>query len=298
MKTNLPTWFSTEAILYSVYGESLPKSEVFRRFLHKATEEIVLPLVLNISNNLAKQSISIPFIQGVLGLQGTGKTTISELIVSALKFAGFTSFAVSIDDFYLPFSARQELRMREPRLRRRGPPGTHDMALINRFIKELDSGRGSSVQVPRFDKALHCGEGDQIDPILQTVPDVVIIEGWFLGARPADPHSHFASELTPLINEILPEYAPLWNRLDGLVGLFPAPFSLSKQWRIDAERALRTEKGSGMTEEQVEDFVDYFWQSLHPELYMSPLMSDANYLQGYVLIDANRNITEKHGIFM
>jgi D-glycerate 3-kinase len=53
-----------------------------------------------------------------------------------------------------------------------------------------------------------------------------------------------------------------------------------------------------MTEEQVEDFVDYFWQSLHPELYMSPLMSDANYLQGYVLIDANRNITEKHGIFM
>ena len=33
---------------------------------------------------------------------------------------------------------------------------------------------------------------------------------------------------------------------------------------------------SGMTEQQIEEFVNYFWRSLHPELFIKPLVQSAS----------------------
>ena len=40
---------------------------------------------------------------------------------------------VSIDDFYKTFSDRQELQKNDMRIKFRGPPGTHDIEILNKL---------------------------------------------------------------------------------------------------------------------------------------------------------------------
>jgi D-glycerate 3-kinase len=35
---------------------------------------------------------------------------------------------------------------------------------------------------------------------------------------------------------------------------------------------------SGMTDTQINDFVNYFWKSLHPELFITPLIKKPNWV--------------------
>ncbi|MCR5880372.1 hypothetical protein [Phenylobacterium sp. J367] len=91
-------------------------------------------------------------ILGLCGAQGSGKSTVAAATVKLLEAKGLSAVAVSLDDFYLPKSAREQLAKDvHPLLATRGPPGTHDVAMAGATLDQLRT-RGR-VTLPKFDKA-------------------------------------------------------------------------------------------------------------------------------------------------
>jgi D-glycerate 3-kinase len=122
---------------------------------------------------------------------------------------------------------------------------------------------------------------------------VVIFEGWSVGFRPLEPaqlealHSKAKAqlEISPNtyngrlghntlssvtdINEALRDYDALTNQLDAFIHIDAADPQYVYKWRLQQEEGLREKRGSGMTDEQVKNFVDGYYPSY--ELYTETL---------------------------
>ncbi|ACK68822.1 glycerate kinase [Gloeothece citriformis PCC 7424] len=241
--------------------------------------ELWLPLGIELGD--AKQKKGSPYIVGILGGQGTGKTTLTKVIQLILHHLNYNSFGLSIDDIYKPYQERKFLKETEG-LIWRGPPGTHDIESgIQVLDQVLQQPESETILIPRFDKSLWNGEGDRIEPEPITPPiDIMLFEGWFVGVRPIDDEV-FQSPLSPIAvknrefarksNQRLKEYLPLWERLNYLMILYPVNYRLSKQWRKEAEHKMIAQGKMGMNDQEIERFVEYFWTALHPELFITPL---------------------------
>ncbi|EAZ94248.1 hypothetical protein [Crocosphaera chwakensis] len=255
-----------------------------------------LPLAIELSEEKNKQKSTL--IQGILGGQGTGKTTLSHILCLILKQLDYQTITISIDDFYKTYHERQKLKKIDPRFIWRGPPGTHDVELAINVLNQLKNPNNSdSILIPRFDKSLWNGQGDRIEPETMAHPDIVLFEGWFLGVRPID-KTHFNDAPLPIkteedkqfakdINEQLKAYLPLWEKLDRLIILYPQDYHFSKQWRKQAEAKMRASGKTGMNEQEVDKFVDYFWKALHPQLFITPLAKDPHLIDLVITIDKN-----------
>lgn len=74
---------------------------------------------------------------GLQGPQGSGKSTISRIISNFFKkFVSLRCESVSIDDFYLTYDERKKQGIEF-----RGPPGTHDLDLLNQFYSQFSNGK-------------------------------------------------------------------------------------------------------------------------------------------------------------
>jgi D-glycerate 3-kinase len=143
--------------------------------------DVWLPLGIQIAAQ--KQQSGKPFVQGILGLQGTGKTTMSKILGLILQHLGYRTLSLSLDDLYKTYSDRLALMQQDSRLVWRGPPGTHDVHLALSVLDQVHQ-RKTPVIVPRFDKSLHGGAGDRTTPEVITNPiDIVLFEGWFVGVK-------------------------------------------------------------------------------------------------------------------
>ncbi|HEY9643588.1 MAG TPA: glycerate kinase, partial [Coleofasciculaceae cyanobacterium] len=89
--------------------------------------QLWLPLAMQLQT--WQHALHRPLIQGILGGQGTGKTTLAAILTHILNFWGLQVCQLSIDDLYKPYSDRLLLQQADPRFRWRGPPGTHDVGL-------------------------------------------------------------------------------------------------------------------------------------------------------------------------
>lgn len=191
-----------------------------------------------------------PLVFGVAGAQGSGKTTLAGELERCLAAAGARVAACSLDDFYLSRARRSELAATvHPLLATRGVPGTHDVALLNETLDDL--GRPGSVRLPAFDKGF-----DDLLPVAQwrrvSAPvDVLVLEGWCLGAAPQAP-----AELSEPVNTLEADedvdgrwrrfandalagsYADLWRRLHGLIFLKVPGMDAVLRWRTEQEQAL------------------------------------------------------------
>ncbi|MEY3255311.1 MAG: hypothetical protein RLZZ29_442 [Cyanobacteriota bacterium] len=241
--------------------------------------DLWLPLGMKIASQ--RQKLGRPLIQGILGGQGTGKTTMSRILCLILQELGYSTLSLSLDDLYKTYSDRLTLMQQDPRLIWRGPPGTHDIDLGLSVLDQIRQGN-SPVTVPRFDKSAYSGAGDRTTPEIVTNVDIVLFEGWFVGVLPIDPQA-FTTAPPPIItdddrafardmNHQLQAYLPLWQRLDSLIALDPSDYRCSLEWRKQAERKMIVAGKSGMNDPQIEEFVNYFWRSLHPELLIKPLL--------------------------
>jgi D-glycerate 3-kinase len=245
--------------------------------------DLWLPLALELDSVRAlQQSGEKPLVQGILGLQGTGKTTLGAALTVLLRGAGRSVLSWSIDDLYLPYGDRVALRSRDRRLIWRGPPGTHDVALGLRVFRDLGDRGLKKIALPRFDKSCHGGQGDRAAPEWIAAPvDIVLFEGWFVGTQPIGPE-RFDHAPAPIAtdddrafarrcNERLAAYQPLWDCCDRLLVLYPEDYRASKRWRQEAEQRQRDRGAGAMDDAEVDAFVDYFWTALHPELFVLPL---------------------------
>lgn len=238
-----------------------------------------LPLAIQIADQ--RKQKKQPFIQGFLGGQGTGKTTLTAVLSLILSHLGYRTIGLSLDDLYLTYLDRQLLQSQDPRLARRGPPGTHDLKLGLDVLTQLKQGN-QTVEIPRFDKSQWNGAGDRTQSDVISDADIVLFEGWFVGVRPIDP-ALFETAPAPILTEPdrafardmnarLYDYLPLWQQLDRLSVLYVPDYRLSKQWRKQAEHQMIAQGKPGMSDAEIDEFVDYFWRSLHPELFIKPLI--------------------------
>ncbi|HEY9601862.1 MAG TPA: glycerate kinase [Allocoleopsis sp.] len=258
-----------------------------------------LPLAMQLASD--RQQLGRPLIQGILGVQGTGKTTLATVLSLILTHLDYRTLSLSLDDLYKTYAERQRLQQQDPRLIWRGPPGTHDVELGVQLLDQLrQTNPIHPILVPRFDKSAWGGVGDRTTPEQVEDIDIVLFEGWFVGVRPSDPSVFDASTPPPIdtpadrdfardMNERLKDYLPLWERLDQLMVLYPTNYRLSQQWRRQAEQQMKATGKSGMTDAQIDDFVNYFWKSLHPELFIAPLMNKPNWVD--LVIEINPDHT-------
>ncbi|EAR87527.1 glycerate kinase (macronuclear) [Tetrahymena thermophila SB210] len=242
----------------------------------------VLPYYNHLINIKQKRGLS-SVISGVLGVQGAGKTTFSNLIQRIGEQDGKNVMVFSIDDFYLSYEDRLKLQEKDPRIKYRGPPGTHDINSLYQVFKQINEQK-LPINIPIFDKSLHNGQGD-INGYKNypQLPDIVIFEGWFIGLRECQ-----LKQLNPINNENdlqfakdcqekLKEYYKLWDSLHSLLIITPEDYNFSRQWRKDAEHKMIAKTGKGMTDEQLDQFVDYFWKSLHPQIYIDNQLQKNQY---------------------
>lgn len=248
---------------------------------------------------LWQQVLPHPLIQGILGVQGTGKTTLTRILAEILRQMGLQVGYLSLDDLYKTYAERQQLQRFDPRFCWRGPPGTHDLKLGLTVLSQLRQGQ-FPVAVPRFDKSAYGGAGERTQPEWLTEAEIVLFEGWFVGVRPIAPQA-FETAPWPIqtaadrafareMNQRLQDYIPLWGQIDRLLVLYPHDYRLSQQWRGQAEQQMRRETGrGGMTAEAVDQFVEYFWRALHPEIYVKPMLEAADQVDLVIRVAANHS---------
>ncbi|MBE8969298.1 glycerate kinase [Nostocales cyanobacterium LEGE 12452] len=255
-----------------------------------------LPLGIKLASQ--RQQLGRPLIQGILGGQGTGKTTMSKILILILDHLGYRTVSLSLDDLYKTYSDRLLLTQQDPRLIWRGPPGTHDIDLGLNVLDQIRQSQ-NPVILPRFDKSAFGGAGDRTTSEMVTDVDIVLFEGWFVGVRPinadvfdtaqppivTDEDKAFAREM----NLRLHDYLPLWERLDSLIVLYPTDYRYSLEWRKQAEQQMIAAGKSGMSNAEIEQFVNYFWRSLHPELFIKPLVKDATVVDMVIEINGDHS---------
>ncbi|NJN88782.1 MAG: glycerate kinase [Leptolyngbyaceae cyanobacterium SL_7_1] len=245
----------------------------------------------------ARSPLQRPMIQGILGGQGTGKTTLAAIEAVILESLGYRVARLSLDDLYKTYAERSILQQSDPRLRWRGPPGTHDVALGIQVLQEIRAGRAT--ELPRFDKSAWGGAGDRTTPAPIPPIDILLFEGWFVGVSPIDPAA-FESAPLPIVtdadrafaydsNTRLQSYLPLWELLDRLIVLYPHDYRFSQHWRRQAEQGMIATGRSGMADVEVDEFVTYFWRSLHPDLFIMPLLQNSNRADLIIELDAEHN---------
>lgn len=218
-----------------------------------------------------------PLVVGVCGPQGSGKSTLTALLARLLEARGLKVATLSIDDLYLPRAERMSLAATvHPLLATRGVPGTHDPVLGLAVLDGL--ARPGPTALPRFDKAADDRALQADWPVFDGPADIVLLEGWCVGARP-QPARALARPVNALERDEDPDgtwrgfanaalagaYADLFARLDHLVLLLAPDFSVVRAWRGQQEDKLRIrlvdqgrDAGQTMDEAALDRFIAHY----------------------------------------
>ena len=225
-----------------------------------------------------KTNKKVPLIIGLAGGQGTGKTTITSIITIILKkYFKLNVFKISIDDFYKTIKQRTLLsKNKHPLLMTRGDPGTHDIDIMLNFFKRIKVKNFKILKLPKFNKGVDDRCKQSLWYKIQSKPDIVILEGWCVGAR-----SQKSKELKKPVNslekvhdqnfkwrqyvnyQLKTKYKKLFNQLDYILFLKAKNFSLLRRWRLKQEKKLWLKSKNKknlkiMNKSEVKNFMDTY----------------------------------------
>ena len=238
-----------------------------------------------------------PIIVGLNGAQGSGKSTLSELLAEVLPaFFDVDCHVLSIDDFYLSKAQRRKLGAAiHPLLATRGVPGTHDCARLKEALVSCSVYSSGDISLPIFDK-LKDDRTRKVRKIkIGAKPTVVLLEGWCVGVPAqtsldlAVPASSFefsndnVGTWRNYVNEQLATtYAGLFSSLDYLSMLKPPCFEAVLDWRVEQEVRLIAKRRAassddsikGMNVKQVAQFVENFRRLTCHAMVVLPAMAN------------------------
>lgn len=284
---------------FKIFDEVLRKRpEISAESLKRDLTNYYLPYIEKLLN---LKTGSKGLIVGISAIQGTGKTTQGEILEGLLKHFGKSSVSLSIDDHYLTHEQLNKLREQDPRYIRRGV--THDIPLAIKNLTDLKNMQsGMEVLIPIYDKGAENGDGDRVGfKKVTDKPDFIFYDGWMVGVRRVEDEFIFESGLPALdtpehiqfakdINKKLEEYYSLWDLIDFMNVLYVPDYEISLKWRDQAEEVLRR-KGTGMSQDEIREFVYYFWRSIHPAIQIKNLAMDESTDQ-VVIINEDHSIKE------
>ena len=215
------------------------------------------------------------FIIGLSGGQGSGKSTIAQIIKIILETKyKLNVLSFSIDDYYKTLEERIKLSNISSKLFvTRGVPGTHDTNLLMSHIKKLKKKPFEQFHIPRFDKSIDDRMKKKNWFKVKKKPQIVIFEGWCVGARSQSNKSinkpinnlekYYDVDLTwrkKVNNELKKKYNNIFKFLNLLVFLKVPNFKSVLKWRILQEKKLKLKsKGKKiMTKFQIKKFIMHY----------------------------------------
>ena len=200
---------------------------------------------------------------GLSALPGTGKTTLGKWLEYISLKLKFKISVISIDDFYLPSEEMESAIKNNPWNVSRGFPGSHSIDLMReKLIKWKTDGK---LNVPVYDKSLRNGLGDR-SHWREEDPNLLIIEGWFLGVKPLStdldnsekflpPLSSFESTYRKKIQKNLYHYLDIWNMIDQIWHLKPMKFEYMNEWKSNQEKSMFIRRGSSLKDKNLNNFI-------------------------------------------
>ena len=242
-----------------------------------------------------KNNFSDRKIIGISALPGTGKTTLGNWLEAISLKLDFKIAVISIDDFYLPSDEMKLAIKNNPWNVSRGFPGSHSVKLMH--DKLLNWKISGELNVPVFDKSLRNGLGDR-SYWRSDNPDLLIIEGWFLGVEPLSIDideqqqikslnlSHHESIYRSNIQKNLRSYKDVWGLLDNIWHLKPLKFEYMNMWKSNQEKEMLSQRGSALQDEKLSNFLRMLNVSI-PHKSFDLVNSYAMFL-----IDQERNLVD------
>jgi len=223
----------------------------------------------------------------IAGSQGSGKSSLSKLIKLYLeKFYYKSVIIISMDDFYL--SKKQRTRLSKnihPLFLTRGVPGTHDLGLMNKKIKQILN-KEFPIYLPIFDKV-----SDARKRTYQKVlkADVIIFEGWCAGAQPVD-LNYLQKNFNNLekhkdknfiwrnsYNKYLNEYQKIFSKFNYFIYFQFNQWDHVLNWKYKQELELRDKKKDLALKKYLKEFIQYYekvskWMHLKVPKYCNILI--------------------------
>lgn len=201
--------------------------------------------LLTALNQVCEGQEKVPII-GLSGPQGAGKTTaLNGLADNSSKRIA----TLGMDDFYLTKAQRLDLaKVISPLCKTRGPAGTHDIKLLEDTIERLVLAQANTLTpLISFDKVTDDRRPENDWLIFEGKPDVIILEGWLVGAIAPDDFAYSAP-----INAIERSdegavwrryqkhqldtcYAKLWAGFDAYIHIKGPGFDTVFNWRKQQE---------------------------------------------------------------
>lgn len=217
-----------------------------------------------------------PPLIAVVGAQGCGKTTLARAAAER-----FGAAQISLDDVYRTRAEREAMaRDVHPLFFTRGPPGTHDLALLQGVIDALSTtGPDDETPLPAFDK-----RGDDRSPAdrwrrFRGRPSAILIDAWCLGALPRD-EAALAEPVNALEREqdadggwrravegfVAGPYADFAARFDAVLFLQAPSFDVVLDWRSQQEADLLGVAPADLPPHErarIAGFIQYFERITH-----------------------------------
>ncbi len=218
-----------------------------------------------------------PIVVGVSGGQGSGKSTLSQLLSKNLYIKGIENIVLSLDDFYLSKKERVKLSKKiHPIARNRGVPGTHDTDSLKKILTTLIQRKNElPIKVPVFEKGLDDRKPTHLWNQVKFFPAVILLEGWCIGAFSDNlsPTPETEWELNNDPNGIwkkwtkaqAKKYEAIWETLNFLVFIEQKDFSqvIEDRWRQEQKILTVGQDNILRTKNHVEEFCRPFesWTS-------------------------------------
>jgi len=237
------------------YFKFLKKEKIFGKSKAekiKSLKKFYIPISFWIENKYKKNRKTL--FLGLSGGQGSGKTTVSEILKIILKiFFKREVHVSSIDNFYKIHKDREKMsKAIHPLFKTRGVPGTHEIKLLKKFFIFLKRKRFKKFKLPKFEKSIDDRLKQKRWIKVKKKPDIVILEGWCVGAKPQksfllkkpvnilEKYEDTNCIWRKYANEQLKrEYKKIFSMIDHFIFMKIPNFNMVFKWRYLQEEKLR-----------------------------------------------------------